>query len=219
MLFRRPILLSCFSAILALSACSRLNTGVNPQPAPHGGSEAGAVMGATTGVMGGTALVTLPFGAGIGTALGIATGAYYDSPQGIVSDLRKRHIQVTQVGDTTKIYLPVTRLFKIDQTTLNEKEAKPVLDDVAKLATRMKVVPVYVDAYSDNVLPMAMRQDITDQEAQQVAGFLWARGVHHLDIAKHGHGDAHPIATNETNLGSIQNRRVVVTLKQQVVSA
>lgn len=213
----QPFLSACFVFLaLSLSACSAItHKPAETGPYPHQGTLHGGLMGASTGAMGGTALITFPVGVALGTAIGLTTGSYYNSPQGVISDLQKRHIQVVQLGDTTTVYLPSARLFEDDGKTL-KPAIYPVLTDVAKLAIRYKTNPINVDAYTDNVLVKADNDKISTTQAQQVASFLWVRGVHHSIVQHHGYGSENPIATNHTNVGSLANRRVVIRLKQMV---
>ena len=77
-----------------------------------------------------------------------------------------------------------------------------------------------VNGYTDNtpVGPELVRQGITSnlvlsqKRAENVMEFLISRGVRPELVSAQGHGDAEPIASNDTREGRSQNRRVELAL-------
>jgi outer membrane protein OmpA-like peptidoglycan-associated protein len=88
---------------------------------------------------------------------------------------------------------------------------------VAKLARQIRRAKlkgtIYVDGYTDNLGSAAHGLDLSQQRARAVAQFLRSKlGNSKVQIVAVGHGEAQPIATNATEAGRKQNRRVTITL-------
>jgi chemotaxis protein MotB len=94
---------------------------------------------------------------------------------------------------------------------------------IAKLAPRLapfQQAKLVVNGYTNNA-PIGralQRQGITSNEmlsqkrAEAVMAYLISQGVKPDLISARGHGEADPIAANDTAQGRAQNRRVEVTL-------
>lgn len=74
------------------------------------------------------------------------------------------------------------------------------------------VEQVRLDAHTDNVGRERYNRGLAKRRAEAARDFLVAEGVAEERIALAGHGEADPVATNETEEGRRRNRRVVVTL-------
>ena len=96
-------------------------------------------------------------------------------------------------------------------------------DVIAKFAARLAPTQqnkLIVNGYTDNapVGPELARQGITSnlilsqKRAENVMEFLISRGVRPELVAAQGHGDAEPVASNNTREGRAQNRRVELAL-------
>jgi outer membrane protein OmpA-like peptidoglycan-associated protein len=53
---------------------------------------------------------------------------------------------------------------------------------------------------------------LSEQRANSVASYLSSHGVMRTRIVTVGAGEAHPVATNDTEDGRAQNRRVEITI-------
>ena len=79
---------------------------------------------------------------------------------------------------------------------------------------------VVVDGYTDDVPvgPDLQRQgiinniDLSSRRADGVASFLVSQGVNQSLVSAQGFGETQPIASNATEEGRAQNRRIEVTL-------
>ena len=96
-------------------------------------------------------------------------------------------------------------------------------DTIAKMAAKLAPTQenrLVVNGYTDNspIGPALEQQGVTSNEilsqkrAEAVKQFLISQGVDPNLITAVGHGDADPIATNESAKGRSQNRRVELTL-------
>ncbi len=74
--------------------------------------------------------------------------------------------------------------------------------------------PVLIEGYTDSSGSAQRNQELSRQRAESVRDALVAAGVKTARIQVTGHGEANPVASNDTASGRAQNRRVVVILKK-----
>jgi outer membrane protein OmpA-like peptidoglycan-associated protein len=100
-------------------------------------------------------------------------------------------------------------LFDTGQATL-----KPGADlSLDRLATFMKSRPqtkIVVEGHTDSVGSDAYNDALSQRRADAVANALLTRGVPGDDIRAIGRGKSYPVATNDTQAGRQQNRRVEI---------
>jgi chemotaxis protein MotB len=94
---------------------------------------------------------------------------------------------------------------------------------ISKMATKLAPAQqnkLIVNGYTDNapIGPELSKQGITsnqelsEKRAQAVKEFLISQGVDATKVVAVGHGEASPVATNDTAQGRAQNRRVELSL-------
>ena len=69
-----------------------------------------------------------------------------------------------------------------------------------------------VAGHTDSVGSDAYSQQLSEKRASSVAAYLSSHGVVHTRIVTVGAGEAHPVASNDTEEGRAQNRRVEITI-------
>ena len=89
--------------------------------------------------------------------------------------------------------------------------------EIAKLARQVKRARLHgtitVNGYTDNLGSASYGLELSKQRAQAVAKYLRSRlNGYRINIVAVGYGEAHPIASNKTEAGRKQNRRVTITL-------
>lgn len=120
----------------------------------------------------------------------------------------KRALSVTDGVKPAKIDLTVNFDFDSDNLTQQGRE------QIAQIATAlggMGSVKILVQGHTDNVGSDAYNQSLSDRRAQSVVREL--KTIHRVtgaDLIAKGYGEAEPVATNETDLGRAQNRRVTL---------
>jgi len=67
-----------------------------------------------------------------------------------------------------------------------------------------------IDGYTDSVGTDAYNLKLSDRRAKAVFDYLTSRGVDPARLKSQGFGEADPIASNETDEGRQQNRRVML---------
>ena len=151
-------------------------------------------------------------GAGVGGLAGGAIGAYQDRQE---AALRQRMagtgVDVVRNGDNITLNMPSNITFDFDRSDL-KSQFLPVLDNVARTLTEYNQTVVEVAGHTDSVGTDAYNQALSERRANSVAGYLGSNGVMSQRMIVVGAGESRPVASNETESGRAQNRRVEITL-------
>lgn len=95
-----------------------------------------------------------------------------------------------------------------------QPEAKPVLDQAAELLKANPGVMVRVEGYTDSSGTPQYNQGLSVRRAESVYRYLVNRGVDPERFTVEGFGQSRPIASNATEAGRAQNRRVELVPNQ-----
>ncbi len=102
--------------------------------------------------------------------------------------------------------------FEFDSAAL-KPEGRRILDSLTEmLAERSDVKRVNVSGHTDNVGSMVYNQGLSERRAQSAMQYLQQGGVKQ-PISAAGYGESRPVASNVSNAGRAQNRRVDIELK------
>ncbi len=127
-------------------------------------------------------------------------------------DLRESGAQVVRLGDTSRIIIPVDRVFKINST-----ELKPcglaTLDYMARFLGYCPNSNICITVHTDNVFNDCRRQRLSTEQANVIASHLFAQGVARQRMRFVGVSDHDQVATDHTVFGSADNRRIEVTFQ------
>jgi outer membrane protein OmpA-like peptidoglycan-associated protein len=174
------------------------------------GAGAGALLGAILGGSNNRAEVLI--GTGIGALAGAGIGSYMDRQE---RELRARTagtgIEVERKGDEINLKLPAGISFDFNSAAIRP-EFRPSLDQVAQTLASYQSTFVDVMGHTDSIGSVAVNQRLSEQRAQSVADYLSFQGVNRARIATRGYGKTMPIASNDTEEGRAQNRRVEIRL-------
>ena len=98
----------------------------------------------------------------------------------------------------------------------NQSNVKPqfygVLDRVASTLAEYNQTVINVAGFTDSTGSDTYNQGLSERRASSVAGYLSNKGVSSQRMVIVGHGENMPIASNDTEAGRAQNRRVELTL-------
>ncbi|AWV07215.1 OmpA family protein [Marilutibacter maris] len=183
-------------------------------------TQKGALIGALAGVAAGLlsgddaterrqrALV----GAGIGGLAGGAIGNYQDRQERALREqMAGTGVDVIRQGDNITLNMPSNITFDFDKSDL-KPGFYPVLDDVANTLRQYDQTIVEVAGHTDSVGSDAYNQQLSERRAASVGNYLMSRGLMRDRFILIGAGEGHPVASNETDSGRAQNRRVEITL-------
>ncbi|GGX79637.1 hypothetical protein GCM10007160_03740 [Litchfieldella qijiaojingensis] len=97
--------------------------------------------------------------------------------------------------------------FEFDSARLTP-QAEQVLDGVAERLVASPNVRVSIEGHTDSVGSDAYNQQLSQRRAESVVDYLESRGVERNRMRAQGFGEEQPIASNETDAGRAENRRV-----------
>lgn len=176
------------------------------------GAVAGAVVGALTGDGGSSTRDRALIGAASGAAIGGGIGAYMDSQE---KELRNRldgtGIGVERDGNDLILNMPSSVTFDTDASDL-QTPARQALNDVNAVLRAYPETRITVAGYTDSTGSDAYNQTLSERRAQSVATYLEEGSVQASRIDAVGYGERNPVASNDSDTGRAQNRRVEITL-------
>jgi len=180
------------------------------------GTGAGAAVGAAVGAIFGSGK-----GAAIGTAIGAAVGAGAGAVIGNKMDKKAAELkaqlesaEVETVKDVNgleaiKVTFASGILFPLNGTELSDA-SKTQLQQFAANMKDMTDTDITVYGHTDNTGSAEVNQKISNQRANSVADYLKAQGIASSRLTTEGKSYNEPVASNDTEAGRAQNRRVEV---------
>ncbi|KOC88342.1 OmpA family lipoprotein [Winslowiella iniecta] len=204
------------SGTIALSGCTTNPYTGESQAGKSGiGAGLGAALGAGVGVLssskkdrGKGALI----GAAAGAALGGGAGYYMDVQEAKLRDKMKgTGVSVTRNGDNIILNMPSNVTFDSSSSSLKPAGAN-TLTGVAMVLKEYPKTAVNIIGYTDSTGTRALNMKLSQQRADSVGSSLITQGVAANRIRTSGMGPDNPIASNSTEDGKAQNRRVEITL-------
>jgi outer membrane protein OmpA-like peptidoglycan-associated protein len=96
-----------------------------------------------------------------------------------------------------------------------EAAAVPVLDQAAEILKANPGVFVSVEGYTDSIGSEEYNQALSVRRAESVYRYLVNRGVDPERCQVKGFGESNPVASNDTETGRAQNRRVELVPEQR----
>ncbi len=90
-------------------------------------------------------------------------------------------------------------------------EFHPTLDEIAAALRQTPGQRLALTGHTDAIGPEPYNQELSLRRARAVAAYLQRAGVVPARMAVSGVGEGQPMATNETEAGRAQNRRVEIT--------
>ncbi len=209
--------------IIGETSCSSMtNTGKGALIGGGGGAAVGAGLGA---------LIEGGKGAGIGSALGAAVGAGAGALIGKRMDKQQKELQEqlaqqATVEETTdqnglqaiKVTFDGGILFPTNKYSLNQ-QAQADLSRFAQSLIQNPGTDVKVLGFTDNTGTFAYNKKLSDERAGAVMTYLVNSGVQPTRISAQGVPMADYVASNDTEAGRAQNRRVeiYITAGQQMI--
>ena len=196
-----------------------------------GGAAAGGIIGAAVGHPGA--------GAAIGGAVGLGTGALIgDQLQGqdikqaeqqkaidqqraeiernraLIEELNRRNIEARETSRGVAVNLPSVN-FEFDSADLT-RDGRNRVNQIASIIKREapnRRITVEGHASRESAAQEAYNQRLSERRANSVADEMERNGVDSRNLSSRGLGTRAPIASNETEAGRQQNRRVEVIIE------
>lgn len=151
-------------------------------------------------------------GAGVGVLAGGAVGAYMDRQE---ADLRRQTVgtgvDVIRNGNDLILRMPSSITFPVGSYAI-QPQFQSTLREVAQTLGGYNQTFVDVLGHTDATGSDSSNQTLSVNRAQAVANYLTSRGVVRARIGVKGYGESAPIASNDTEEGRAQNRRVEIKI-------
>jgi outer membrane protein OmpA-like peptidoglycan-associated protein len=204
--------------IVALPGCTTLDAYTRDERPARAqrqaviGAAAGAVAGLITGDSSMERKKRALVGAGLGALAGAGVGAYQDRQEAkLRAELERTGVSVTRIGDNITLNMPGNITFATNSADLNANFFE-VLNSVSLVVNEFNQTVIEVAGHTDSTGSDALNQALSERRANAVASYLGTRSVLADRIITVGMGEGRPVATNDTDAGRQQNRRVELTL-------
>jgi len=177
------------------------------------GAALGAAAGAGLGLLaGGDDRRNALIGAGIGALAGGGIGLYMDQQESeLRAQLQGTGVSVTRNGDYIVLNMPSNITFPVDGDQVLPA-FQPTLNSVGLVVKKYNRTTIDVSGYTDATGDDAYNQALSERRALAVANYIYAQGVDGRRFAVKGFGETSPVASNKTEAGRAQNRRVEIRL-------
>ncbi|MGA4636287.1 OmpA family protein [Pseudomonas solani] len=218
-MFTTRRLIIAATAVALLSGCASQNPYENQAPsqgvsktATYGG------LGALAGAIAGAAINHDNRGKGalIGAAVAGAAGAgygYYADKQ--EAELRRSMegtgVQVQRQGDNINLVMPGNITFATNSADIASNFYTP-LNNLANSFKQYDQNSIEIVGHTDSTGSHQYNVNLSQLRAQSVANYLMAQGVNGARLSSRGMGPDQPVASNATEAGRSQNRRVEIKL-------
>ena len=188
----------------ASGACRPLGGGGNSNAQNAAiGAVAGAVLG---GVVGGSVAKKSSVGVRNGLLLGALTGA-------LVGSQYNKMIGMTEQPDgSVKMDIPGAVMFRSGSSDISPSFAA-TLDSVASTIREYCGVTGTIVGHTDSTGTPDGNRKLSLDRARSVSNYLAGRGVESSRLQAFGRGQDEPVASNASELGRAQNRRVEIFVR------
>lgn len=204
----RGLALSATAAAVLLAGCANMtetqrNTAI--------GAGVGAVAGGLIDDGRGAAI-----GAGAGALGGYAWSKYMENKrQQMQTATAGTGVQVSQTPDNRlKLNIPTDISFETGRADIQPR-LRPILDQFAQGLGQQPGTEVVIVGHADSTGSDAINDPLSVQRANSVRDYLSSRGVDTRIVRTDGRGSREPVASNATDAGRAQNRRVEIFLSER----
>lgn len=215
----KTLVATVLAASLSLAGCATY-TGQTTDPDDPNRTRTGALIGAGIGTVagllsGGDATERRQramIGAGVGAIAGGAVGVYQDRQE---AELRRSldgtGVDVVREGDNITLSMPGAITFGFDSAEVQPRFLS-VLDTLSDTLNEYNQTVIEIAGHTDSTGSPEYNQGLSERRAAAVDNYLGNRGVLRDRTLVVGAGQTYPIASNTTESGRAQNRRVEITL-------
>ncbi|MBL4582520.1 MAG: OmpA family protein [Gammaproteobacteria bacterium] len=200
---------------LIVSACNTINPYTGEQQISRAatyGALGGVVCGLVGAIESGQRARNAALGCG---AIGAGVGAYMDAQEAEMREqLAGSGVQVQRVGDEINLIMPGNISFNTNEFVVRD-QFYPVLNSVAQVLAKFKDTNLVVTGHTDSSGAADYNYNLSNRRATSVTNALASRGVEQSRLLSQGMGADQPLASNQTESGKAQNRRVELKIVAQ----
>lgn len=183
-------------------------------------TEKGAMIGAGAGAAAGAMIGKAAGNTGIGAVIGATVGGVAGAIIGKKMDKQAEEIK-NEVPDAEVIHQPGEEgiivnfsskvLFATAKSDLTDN-SKETINDLAIILNKYPDTNLTIQGHTDSTGSDSFNQKLSEKRAGSVAGYLKSQGIADSRITSVGFGETQPVATNDTDEGRTENRRVAFVI-------
>ena len=203
----RSLLAALLATVFLVGGCSSLSN-----------TEQGAIIGAGAGGAAGAAIGkatdNTAEGAILGAVVGGAAGALIGQRMDKKADELDQEVEdaeVERVGEGIKVTFDSGLLFDFDSAALRAN-AEQNLAEFAESVKDFEDTKILIVGHTDSKGSADYNQQLSERRAESASEYLTQQGLDSGRLRTSGKGESEPVATNETEAGRQQNRRVEVAI-------
>jgi outer membrane protein OmpA-like peptidoglycan-associated protein len=192
--------------IIVFTSCNASRTTKGGAIGAGAGAVLGGVIGNRTGSTAGGAII----GAAVGGAAGALIGRYMDK-QAAELERDLKGAEVERIGEGIKVTFDSGILFAFDSDNLSS-QSQTNLNNLANTLKKYGDTELLIEGHTDNKGDASYNQKLSERRAQSVARKLKDLGVQGSRLTTKGYGFNQPVASNDSESGRAQNRRVELAI-------
>ncbi|MCI0920514.1 OmpA family protein [Sphingobacterium rhinopitheci] len=202
--------LSVATSAMLFGSCTAVQNASNSTKGAVIGTTAGAGVGALIGGKAGNTAIGAIAGAAIGGLAGTLIGKKMDKQAKEIEN-SVAGAEVEQVGEGILVKFDSGILFDTGKATLKTAAKQ----NIAKLVETLNKEPnteILVLGHTDNTGSLAVNEKLSLERANAVKAYAVSQGLASSRIETEGKNYSEPIASNDTEAGRAQNRRVEIVI-------
>ena len=204
---RTALITAVMLGSFGLSACASMS---QKERGAVIGAGAGAAIGGVIGNNTGSTARGAIIGAVIGGAAGAVIGHQMDQ-QAKEIDQSVPGAKVERVGEGIQVTFDSGLLFDFDSDRIRS-DAAANLNELANSLNKFPNSDLLIVGHTDSRGDDAYNQNLSQRRANSASAYLQARGVPANRLRTSGRGESEPVATNDSESGMQQNRRVEIAI-------
>ena len=200
------------SLALLITACTAIDPYTGEQRTSRA-AQYGAIGAVVCGLIGAAESGQRARNAAVGCgAIGAGVGAYMDAQEReLREELEGTGVRVQRNGDELQLIMPGNVTFPTNGYTVRT-QFTPVLDSVARVLYKFTDTSLRVTGHTDSTGSLDYNYNLSERRANSVANYLATQGIDQGRLITQGVGPDQPIASNDTDSGRAQNRRVELSI-------
>ena len=147
--------------------------------------------------------------------LKLPDGTEIEVPEGSLEDQIVKFVQDDTQKTDKKVWFNFDRLlFDTGKSTL-KVESKEQIEKTVAILKAFPKVKIKIGGYTDNVGDAASNMKLSAERAAVVMDAIVAGGIDKSRLESEGYGDKNPVASNDTDEGKAQNRRIAISVREK----
>lgn len=152
-------------------------------------------------------------GAAVAGAAGAGYGYYVDKQEAqLRQQMQGTGVEIQRQGDDLQLIMPGNITFATNSADIASNFYGP-LNNLANSFKQFDQNSIEIVGHTDSTGGYQYNVSLSQRRAQSVANYLISQGVNPARVTTRGAGPDQPVASNNTEAGRQQNRRVEVTLR------